>query len=198
MIDLFGENKIKKVKSDSISSKKEIKVINRMLMRDKNCQEAIKQFPKENEVASFVSKGLSDAGSFLYAFAEENNVIDEAVIATWTISINNVMKILDYVDSGKIKKLTMLLNDGLLKTNSTKPIYAFMRLEFDKRKDKISYAVANSHAKIQMYKSGGNYVTISGSANWSENPRIENYIVVGGKDFYDFNVKWIKDVVENG
>ena len=70
-----------------------------------------------------------------------------------------------------------------------------MRLEFDKRKDKINYVVANSHAKIQMYKTSNKYITISGSGNWSENPRIENYIILGGKQQYDFNSQWIKELM---
>lgn len=192
--DLFDDevDLQKKIKGDSISSKK----VERQLMRDTNCMEALESFPKNNEVCSFASKGLSDAGSFLFAFYELEGVIEEAVIATWTISKNNVKKLLDYVDEGRIKKLTVLMNDGLLKTNSTKPIYAYMCLEFDKRKDKISFAIANSHAKIQMYKSEkGKYATVSGSANWSENPRIENFIVLGGKEVFEYNRNWITDIV---
>ena len=195
MLDLFEENKIMKIKQDSKSSKKSIIKIHRQLRRDDNCLNAIDEFPKEGEIQSFVSKGLSDAGSFLYAINKLEGVIEEAVIATWTISKNNILKLLEYVDDGSIKKLTVLINDGLSKTNSTKPIYAFMRLEFDKRKDKISYAVANSHAKIQMYKTSTKHLTISGSGNWSENPRIENYIIISGKETYDFNVGWVKDII---
>jgi hypothetical protein len=191
-MDLFGDvQKIKKIKGDSRSNRSELK----MIIRDTNCYDALEKMPEDSEVVSFISKGLSDAGSFLFAFYKIEGVIEEATIATWTISKNNVQKLLDYVDEGKVLKLNVIINDGLLKTNSTKPIYAFMRLEFDKRKDKIQYSVANSHAKIQMYKSKNKYVTISGSGNWSENPRIENYILIGGKFTYDFNVEWIKQII---
>lgn len=196
MLGLFNdeENKMIKVKKDSMSSKKELK----HLIRDTNCYEALKKFPEDNEIASFVSMGLSDAGSFLFAFYECEGVIDEAIIATWTISKNNILKLLKYVDEGKINKLTVLINDGLLKTNSTKPIYALLRLEFDKRKDKISYVVANSHAKIQMYKSAnGKYTTVSGSGNWSENPRIENYVLIGGEETFNFNKNWINKIIKH-
>lgn len=197
-LDLFEfnnleENKIFKIKNKSISSKN-IKAINTQLLRDINCLDSLKKnggFPKEGEYKSFQSAGLSDAGSFLYAVVEEFLIIEEAIIATWTISKKNVLKILDYIDNGKINKLIFLINDGMLNTNSTKPIYSFMRLEFDKRKDKILYNVANSHAKIQCYKTSQNYLTISGSGNWSENPRIENYIILGHKKEYEYNKQWI-------
>lgn len=195
MLDLFQENKIVKVKGVSLSNKPALKKIARMEYRNNICIDAIKEFPKENEVSSFVSKGLSDAGSFLNAVYQKEGAIKEAVICTWTISKTNIQRILDFVDEGKIEKLYFLINDGLLNTNSTKPIYAFLRLEFDKRKDKISYAVANTHAKIQMYKTNEKYITISGSGNWSENPRIENYILIGGAESYNFNSGWVKDLM---
>lgn len=195
MFDLFdNENKFRKVKDDSKASKRELK----SLIRDTNCYEALEKFPEEGEMVSFVSKGLSDAGSFLFAFYEREGVIEEAVVATWTISKNNVKKLLNYVDEGKILKLTVLINDGLLKTNSTKPIYAYLCNEFEQRMDKISFAVANTHAKIQMYKSlSGKCTTVSGSGNWSENPRIENYIIIGGEYTFNFNKNWIQKIVRD-
>lgn len=196
MFDLFNDgNKIRKVKDKSLSNKAALKKMARMEYRDNVCVEAISKFPEENEVMSFVSKGMSDAGSFLTAVNKKEGVIEEAIICTWTISKNNIKRLLDFVDEGKIKKLYFLINNGLLKTNSTKPIYAYLRLEFDKRKQNVFYAVANTHAKIQMYKTEEKYLTISGSGNWSENPRIENYIIIGGKENYDFNAKWVKDCI---
>ena len=85
IFDDIEENKIIKVKLDSKSNKKELKKTFRQLNRDNNCLSAISEFPNENEVQSFVSRGLSDAGSFLYAVYEKEGVIEEATIATWTI-----------------------------------------------------------------------------------------------------------------
>jgi hypothetical protein len=192
-MDLFGhENKIKKVNEKSISSKAEMKKIERLLYRDKHCKEVV-DFPNNDEVSIYVSKGLSDAGSFLYAFYEKFGIIEEALIATWTISKANVLKLIEYIDSGKIKNLTFLLNDGMLETSSTKPIYGLLRVEFDKRN--IKYSVANSHAKVQAYKSGETMITISGSGNWSLNPRIEDYVLIGGEKTFNFTKNWIQDLM---
>lgn len=192
-MDLFGdENKIKKINKKSISSKAEMKKIERLLYRDKHCKEVV-DFPNNDEVSIYVSHGLSDAGSFLYAFYEKFGIIEEALIATWTISRANVLKLIEYIDSGKIKNLTFLLNDGMLKTSSTRPIYGLLRVEFDKRN--IKYSVANSHAKVQAYKSGETMITISGSGNWSLNPRIEDYVLIGGKKTFDFTKNWIQDLM---
>lgn len=194
-MDLFGsENKIVKVKKGSIYSGCESKEIARQIVRDEHCKDTIIDFPNNNQVAIYISHGLSDAGSFLYAFYEEYGVIEEAFISTWTISKNNVLKLIEYVDSGKIKNLTFLLNDGMLKTASTKPIYGLLRNEFDNRN--IKYAVANSHAKVQAYKNSKTTCTISGSGNWSKNPRIEDYVLIGGKKTFEFTKEWITKIVK--
>ncbi len=197
-MDLFGFDndsaKINKIRKESRAAKREAKANFKQQSRDQNCKDAIDSaggLPAEHEVQSFVSRGMSDAGSFLHVVLDKHKIIDEAVIATWTISRKNIDRLLLALDSGEIKHLTFLINDGLLKTNSTKAIYAYLCIEFNKRADKIKYNVANSHAKIQCYKCGENYYTISGSANWSENPRIENFILIGGKQQYEFNKSWI-------
>lgn len=195
MIDLFGDSdKMTKVKKPSKSGGRERSKIVRQESRNNMAFNAIDRLPSENEVMSFVSMGMSDAGSFLNVVVSHFGHVEEANICTWTISKKNIDRILEFVDNGKIKKLNFLINDGLLKTNSTKTIYAYLRLQFDKRSDEIKYAVANCHAKIQCYKTKDKTITISGSGNWSENPRIENYILIGGKKTYNFNAEWIKDI----
>lgn len=198
MIDLFGDSeKMTKVKKPSISGGNDFKKIRRQESRNDIAFNAIERLPENEEVMSFVSMGMSDAGGFLNVVNRTRGVILEACIATWTISKNNIDRILDFVDKGKIKKLSFLINDGLLKTNSTKPIYAYLRQEFDKRSEVISYSVANCHAKIQLYKTTEHTITISGSGNWSENPRVENYILIGGEQTYDFNKNWINLLIND-
>ena len=137
-MDLFGdtENKIKKVKKNSIYSRREIKQNLKLQYRKEHCKNVIIEFPENNEISVYISHGLSDAGGFCYAFIEKIGVIDEAYIATWTISKKNVEDLIKYLDEGKIKKLTFLLNDGMLKTANTKPIYARLRTEFNVKKKK--------------------------------------------------------------
>ena len=96
-------------------------------------------------------------------------------------------------DEKKLKSLFFLINDGLLKTNSTKAIWGAINDLFSQRG--IKYKAVNSHAKIFCCRIGENYITISGSGNWSENPRIENYILIGGKATFDFNKKWMLEQI---
>ena len=188
-IDCVSDSKIK-----ARAEKREIKQNLKFELRNSNLETIIKScggLPNNNEILEFVSDGTSDTGSFLELIIKEFGVIDEMYLSTWTISRLNVIRLLDKIDNKKIKHFEFLINNGLLKTNSTKSIWGMICDEFNKRN--IKYKAINSHAKIFTCKCADKYITVSGSGNWSENPRTENYFVIGGKDSFCFNKKWMQE-----
>lgn len=160
--------------------------------RNEKCKDLINSaggFPDNDEIVNLVSNGASDTGGFFTAILDEFGFIDELYVSTWTISMQNVQRLLEAFDTRKVKEFKFLINDGLLKTNSTKSIWGAINDLFPKRG--IEYRAVNAHAKIFCCRIGERYITVSGSGNWSENPRIENYFIIGGKQTFDFNKKWI-------
>lgn len=181
----------------AVGEKRKLKQNLKFSTRNDNLRNILKKIgglPNNDEIIEFISDGTSDTGSFFSLIIEDIGVIDEIYITTWTISRENVVRLLDAYDSGKIKKIVFLINNGLLKTNSTKSIWGLINDEFPKRN--IQYKAVNSHAKIFTCKIGDRYLTISGSGNWSENPRIENYFIIGGKDSFYFNKTWMQKAIK--
>lgn len=187
---------ITNIKIEARAERALLKKSHKAIQRNENCQNLIKSaggFPNEGEIISFLSNGASDTGGFFSSIIEEFGIIDEMYLSTWTISKQNVIRILDAIDAGQLKEFSFLINDGLLKTNSTKSIYSFLSDEFNARK--IKFKAINSHAKIFCVRCGNRYITVSGSGNWSENPRIENYMILGSKDIFNFNKSWMVEQV---
>ena len=60
--------------------------------------------------------------------------------------------------------------------------------------DNASFRVANSHAKVYAMTNGIDHITVSGSGNWSDNPRIENYIISNSKERFDFHKSWMQQL----
>jgi hypothetical protein len=177
-------------RAEKLKYRKELK----FSARNENCKALIASvggFPENDEIVNLVSDGTSDTGGFFTALLDDFGGIDEMWLSTWTISMQNVNRILEAYDGGLIKELNFLINDGLLKTNSTKAIWGAINEQFRKRG--IKFKAVNSHAKIFCIKIGDRYITISGSGNWSENPRIENYFLIGGEQTFSFNKKWMSE-----
>jgi len=193
---LFDEiEEVSNVKIKARAEKREIKQSLKFSMRNDNLRNIINDcggLPENNELIEFVSDGTSDTGGFFSLIIEELGAIDEMYLSTWTISRENVLRILKEIDKGNLKHFEFLINNGLLKTNSTKSIWGLICNEFSKRG--IKYKAVNSHAKIFSVKIKNRYITVSGSGNWSENPRIENYFIIGGKEAFDFNKNWMQEL----
>ena len=54
------------------------------------------------------------------------------------------------------------------------------------------------HAKVTVIRSPAGSVTITGSANWTQNPRIEQGVITLDPACADFHISWIKKAMENG
>jgi hypothetical protein len=44
---------------------------------------------------------------------------------------------------------------------------------------------------------GIDYITVSGSGNWSENPRIENYCITNDQVKFEFHKSWMLEVAKS-
>jgi hypothetical protein len=180
------------VKIAARAEKQAIKKSLKTLHRNENCETLIRLaggLPQNDEILNFVSDGSSDTGGFFTAILKEFGTIDEMYLSTWTISMQNVNRLLEAFDSRLVKEFSFLINDGLLKTNSTKAIWGAINEQFKARN--IKFRAVNSHAKIFCVRCKDRFITVSGSGNWSENPRIENYFIIGGEQSFYFNKKWM-------
>lgn len=54
------------------------------------------------------------------------------------------------------------------------------------------------HAKVTVIKSPVGCVTICGSANWTQNPRIEQGVITLDNGCAEFHISWIQKQLENG
>ena len=194
---LFDDiEEVSNVRIEAKAEKRKIKQTIKFSARNENLSKILEKvggLPCNNEIINFGSDGTSDTGGFFSEILKEFGTIDEMYLSTWTISRENVIRILNEFDNGKIGKLEFLINNGLLKTNSTKAIWGLINDEFSKRG--IKYRAVNSHAKIFCVKCGDRFITVSGSGNWSENPRIENYFIIGGEETFSFNKKWMQELI---
>lgn len=178
------------VKSLIKEEKKELRKYN----RDNNAKKILDDlggFPKENQYYAIKTNGETDAGSF-FTYALNNwQEITEMYLATWTISKANIKRIKDALDSGKLKYLTFVFSSTLKAANPS--LYANLMLNL-KEYSNVSLKEINSHAKTFSLTNGNDFITVSGSANWSENPRIENYLILNDKQLFNHHKEWMTEL----
>lgn len=185
-----------KDKLDAKILKKEKKQQLRVSTRDENFKTIMQKdggLPKKNEFLAIKTNGTSDCGSIFSYILDEWDIIEDCYIATWTISRANVRRIKNAVLTGKIKSLTMVFSSTLKAANPS--LYANLVGEL-KQFEVVKLKEVNSHAKTFSITNGKDYLTVSGSANWSENPRIENFLILNDEDLFNHHKEWMEELAE--
>ncbi len=52
------------------------------------------------------------------------------------------------------------------------------------------------HSKITLIESEGMHITIEGSANYSENTRVENFTITESKELFNFHKEWMTEIIK--
>lgn len=200
MDSLFSFPKNEVIKTNEKLGFKKSKTIDkselRQSTRDCNFETLINDlggFPKSNQYFAIKTNGTSDCGSiFSYALKHWES-IDEMYLATWTISKQNISRLKSAIESGKLKKLTMVFSSTLKAANPA--LYAQL-VSGLKPFENVKLKEINSHAKTFSISNGTDFLTVSGSANWSENPRIENFLLLNDKDLFEHHKEWMSELTD--
>lgn len=164
--------------------------------RDAAFAEIIKScdgLPSKNEFVLIKTNGTSDTGS-IFTYISEQFKLDTLYLSTWVISRDNIERIITLIDSGNLKKVVFVVSKRLKELKKSN--YAFLVEEFQKRQAKCFFKVCNSHAKtFSVSTICGEQFTVTGSGNWTENPRIENYVIFNDENAFKHNKEWMEEIV---
>lgn len=182
-------------KAAKIQFKKQIKKTD----RNESFNELINSvggLPLKNECVLIKTNGCSDTGSIFQHILDKENC-NELFLSTWIISRTNLEIITKALDNGKLKKIYFVVSKRLKEIK--KSDYAFLVEQLNQRKEKAIYKIFNSHAKtFSVSTENGNYYTVSGSGNWTENPRVENYVIFNDKKIFKHSKEWMTEMLING
>lgn len=113
----------------------------------------------------------------------------EVFITTYAIREFPVRQLILAQQSGLIKEVTMLL-DYRAKARTPE---VFQLAEMNVRR----IALTSIHAKVTVIRSAKGCVSIIGSANWTQNPRIEAGLIGLDAAEANFHINWINKVLEH-
>jgi hypothetical protein len=106
----------------------------------------------------------------------------------------NVLDLMGLIDAGKIQTCRMLTGTYFKRRESA--VYAQLITGLAARGQR--YVAFNNHTKIALLHSASpehNYIVFEGSANWTANPRLENYTVTNSESLYTFHKGWMDEML---
>jgi len=190
---------------------------NEALFEQKIKQQAIKRVIKNNEIHTLKAKALSDLcikpkkneqyriitekqfnAYALILHLLESELIDEMFLAIYRINEPTVKSIIDFIDSGKIKKATFVISNFFNQTKKPEQWAIKLKNYCNKNKGKTNHIYTHNHSKVLAVKTNkGEHYIFEGSGNMSDNARIEQYVYENSEKVYNFHKKWMTDLIKN-
>lgn len=144
--------------------------------------------PKEDEYISIVTQRKVNRHAFTEWAIKTHGKIDEMYITTYRMGENAARLISDYIKSGKIGRVSCIISDNYKTLHGQN---AAVIENIVSETPKFNVYPKNNHSKITAIRCGDHKYVITGSGNYSENAKIEEYQLVKSSALYDFHTGWI-------
>jgi len=133
-----------------------------------------------------------DGFSFIPALLELYGSFDLFYGSTWTINHSKINLLAKYVESGQLGTL-YFLSDSKFKSAETAQFATLMKV-INQFGGKLR--VFQNHSKITLLKNDQHNFVIAGSANYTANPRVEQFTFDDCEELFEFYETWFKRLLE--
>lgn len=141
-----------------------------------------------------ISNGTADFFTWIPVIIDRmGGSVDEFYGSTWTMNRNNARELLSLFDQGKIRRVNMLTGDYFKAREPA--VYANLYEGLLARGQR--FAVFANHSKICTFRNSAFAVTVEGSANFTSNPRLEQYVITESGDLFKFHQRWMDQVLND-
>lgn len=193
---LFSFDKEVETQDVKISQRKTViqeKLHAKSFLNKEKALEVLNSLPKIDESFHIISNGSFDYFNLIPTTVEHlGNICNEFYFSTWTMNLSNTRHLFEMFDSGKIKSIAALV--GLYFKKRESNVFNELYEGLKKRNQRI-FSNEN-HTKISLLTNGIDYISICGSANFTANPRIEQFTVHNSKELFDFHKKWMDEIIK--
>jgi hypothetical protein len=175
--------------------RRDMKLAARMIIKKEKASEALADgLPNAGESHHVISNALYDFWNVIAEAVKKLGGVDLFYGSTWTMNRQNVLDLMSLIDTGKITTCRILTGTYFKRRESA--VYAQLITGLAQRGQK--YVAFNNHTKIAMMHAVTNkheWIVFEGSANWTANPRLENYTITNDLGLFQFHQTWMDEML---
>ena len=190
---LINTSKPKEVNKKDIveQDSKLIKFMDSQHARVNNIKDLLGEFPAKDGVYYLWTMKSFNAFTFITYVIKYREYIEELTFSTYGINTRIVEALFKWLDKGKIGHINIFMSDS---ANYRIPkVIDLLKSHIDTRPGKVDLFFGWNHSKITLMKTAHSYFTVTGSGNFSENARHEQYTFADNANLYRFYAKNILD-----
>lgn len=180
------------VSAQSYAKETKIETIN--MLKKEHLADIMPAKPEPGKSYHLISNGGYDFFTFIPVLVEYMGFANVFYGSTWTMNRNNVQMLFQMVDKGQIREAAILT--GLYFKRREAGVYSMLLNGMMKRGFK--YKCFENHSKITLLgnEETNDWIIIEGSANYTANPRLEQYVINNHKGLFDFHKSWMDEVLD--
>lgn len=161
-------------------------------LRKEKLSKFLTSVPGTGEVYSIVSNGSFDYWQFVPRMLElKTTPMLEFYGSTWTMNRANALELLALYDAGRIQKIALF--SGLYFKRRETAVYTTISEGLIDRKQR--FLCFENHTKIILARFADAYFVLSGSANFTANPRQEQNDLVNDQGLFEFHRDWMEKLL---
>jgi hypothetical protein len=160
--------------------------------QQENLKDLIKTYPATGEQIHVVSANKFDFWTFVPVMIEWLGTTENLFCSTWTANRSNVVDMFRVWDTGLITG-TVTFVTGIYFKRREAAVYSTLVEGLLKRGGR--YKAFETHTKVLLLNNleKNVWLSVEGSANLTQNPRLEQYVITNDKQLYDFHEDWIEE-----
>lgn len=163
------------------------------MMKKEHLRDIMPTKPPIGSAFHIISNGKYDFWTWIPVMLGYIGHADEFYGSTWTLNRQACQDLLDFFDNGKIRSIGFLT--GLYFKRRETAVYAKLMTGLTDRRQR--YICLENHAKVTLMANHrtGDYLVIEGSANYTANPRIEQYCLLNDRTVYEHHKAWMEEIL---
>jgi hypothetical protein len=170
---------------------KALKRSQRRILKRASLRSELAHLPEKGETLHIIGEGTYDFFTWIPVIQDILGTPITLYASTWTMNRPNVVELFELFDIGKLSSVNMLTGLYFKQRESS----VFSALITGMRKRGQRYGAFKNHTKITLITNGDIYLVIEGSANFTSNPRAEQYILTNDQTTYDFFQNWFDEML---
>jgi hypothetical protein len=170
---------------------KDMKIQMLNALKREHLKEIMPHKPLPGAAYHIISNGTFDFWTYMPALVELlGGSCQDFYGSTWTMNRNNVLSMLDLYDRGEIRSINVLTGTYFKRRESA--VYATLLAGIQQRGQR--FKCFENHAKIVLLSKpeAGDFISVEGSANFTANPRVEQYVITNDRNLFEFHRGWME------
>lgn len=163
------------------------------MMKQEHLRDIMPAKPAPGTAYHLISNGTYDFWTWIPVMLDWIDSADEFYGSTWTLNRACCQELLHFFDQGRIRKIGMLT--GLYFKRRETAVYAQLMIGLQEGRQR--YMCLENHAKVTLLANHRtqDYLVVEGSANYTANPRIEQYVLLNDRTIYDHHKAWMDEIL---